>query len=73
MGADGRKRGLDIRGSIALDWEGLSLRRISDSGELARHEKPPNLDAVRTSPPAALISSARVLRFWGFLAIRAMR
>ena len=29
---DGRECGLDIRGSIALDWEGLSLRWTSDSG-----------------------------------------
>jgi len=29
---DGRECGLDIRGSIALNWEGLSLRRTSDSG-----------------------------------------
>ena len=35
VGTDGRECGLDVRGSIALDWERLSLRRISDSGGLA--------------------------------------
>lgn len=30
---DGGECGLDIRGSIALDWEGLSLRRTSDAGD----------------------------------------
>jgi len=33
MRVDGRECGLDVRDPIVLDWEGLSLRRISDSGE----------------------------------------
>lgn len=32
MRVNGREYGLDIRGSVALDWERLSLRRIPDSG-----------------------------------------
>jgi hypothetical protein len=74
MGANGRECGLDVRDTVVLDWEGLSLRRITDSGESAYGGKCTNPNTwIRTSPPAALISSARVLRWFGSLAIRAMR
>lgn len=32
VGADGRECGLDVRGSVALNWEGLGLSGISDGG-----------------------------------------
>ena len=74
MGVDGRECGLDVRDSIVLDWKGLSLRGVSDSGESAYGGKCANPNTcIPTSPPAALISSARVLRWAGSLAIRAMR
>lgn len=42
MGADGRERGLDVRGSVTIDWEGLSLSGKPDSGgqSVEKHPNP---------------------------------
>ena len=38
VGTDGRECGLNVRGSIVIDWERLGLGRTSDSGESAYKE-----------------------------------